>query len=536
MPHELPARYRSSRLRFVNMDPNVEGFETEAAGRRTTSPRGRKILKKNTAATLLPALLLLSLPAACSSSESASDRGGAGGRFRGGGPETSQAVSVKAFRAEQRPISSYILSNTTLESIRKVTVYSRVNALVEELPVEEGDRVRRGEFLARLDEDEIRNEFEQARIAVEQSEIAVQQAQVRAQLSQANFERAKSLFDQTLISQQEFDQAALTNQTDSLALQVAQQQLAANRARLEAAELQLGYTRIVSSIDGVVTERLIEVGSRVSPNQALFTVEDFSPLWARIFVPEKDLPRLRLGKSARLRFQAFPEREFSGAIKMISPIVDAESGTVKVTLEVSRGLDLLRPGMFGTAYIATETRPNAVVIPKRAVLRERDENRVFVIGDDGAVEKRTVELGFSEESFVEIVSGLRPGEAVVTVGQEGLSDGYNVTVLAWENQDGETPAVPAENLVEGGRPNSGESPTPSVVGEQSGPGQGPAAPVRRARRGAGGGPDLERLLQNPQIKAAYEAELEKDPDFMQNPEKRRAFFQKLRELRGRGRP
>ncbi len=441
-----------------------------------------------------------------------------------------EEVSVKAFRAEKRAVSSYILSNTTLEPIRRVTIASRLNALIRTIHVEEGDRVRQGQTLLELDDREIRNEYEQARIAVDQSEIALRQARVRAQLSQANFERSASLLEQKLISQQEFDQTDLVNQTDTLALEVAQQQTSANRARLEAAQLQLSYTRIDSSIDGVVTQRLVDVGTRVSPNDPVFVVEDFTPLWARIFVPEKDLPRIQLGKTARLRLQAYPERDFTGVVHMINPTVDAESGTVKVTLEVSRDLNLLRPGMFGTAYIAVETRPDAVVIPRHAVLRERDENKAFVIGPEGTVEKRTLELGFNEDNVVEVVSGVRAGEGVVTVGQEGLSDGYGVQVLAWENQ--ETSDAPSEVQAGRGPPSPGQvSGQSAEAADASARGPGPA------RRGFGGqGPDLERMLQNPAFKEAYEAELKKDPDFMQDPEKRRDFFQKIRQQRGRGRP
>ena len=104
---------------------------------------------------------------------------------------------------------------------------------------------------------------------------------------------------------------------------------------------------------------------------------------------------------------------------MISPTVDSESGTIKVTLEISRHGDLLRPGMFGTVHIATETRPSALVIPKRAIVRERDEDRVFVVDSENRVRKRAVTIGFREDKELEISSGLSEGEAVVTVGQGG---------------------------------------------------------------------------------------------------------------------
>ena len=111
---------------------------------------------------------------------------------RMGGSQT-EAVSVKAYKALKQPISTFILSNTSLEAIRKVTVFARVNAIVERLGVEEGSVVKRGQVVAWLDEREILNEFSQAEIAVDQAEFTLKQAQVRAELSAAEFERAKNV-------------------------------------------------------------------------------------------------------------------------------------------------------------------------------------------------------------------------------------------------------------------------------------------------------------------------------------------------------
>ena len=347
-------------------------------------------------------------------------------------------MSVRAYRATTEPISTYIVSNTTLESIRKVTVHANLNAIVEGILVEEGTPVREGDVLLRLDDREVRNEYEQADIAVDQAKLQMQQAEVKAELSEINHARAQDLFEQKLISQQEFDQAALINRTDRLGTDTAQQQYEAAEARLRAASIQLDYTRIVASIGGVITQRLVEVGDRVNSNQEVFSLEEFPPLWARIFVPEKDLPELRVGQRAEVAVETFPEEKFPARIKMINPTIDANSGTVKVTLEMQR-TERLRPGMFGTVYIATETRPKAVVIPKKAILRERDENRAFVITADNLVEKRDVVLGFSEEDRVEIVEGIQPGEAVITVGK-------SKKILAVFKKQSSTPFVLSTNL------------------------------------------------------------------------------------------
>jgi membrane fusion protein, multidrug efflux system len=504
----------------------------------TATPRpgsgGRRLRGILNKASLAAVSLALLWGAACSSGESASETSAVRGQRSAAGIQRAEerALSVRAHRVSRRPVSTYVVANTTLEAVRHVMVYSRLNTLVSELLVEEGDSVREGQTLARLDDREIRNEFEQAQIAVEQARLAVRQAEVKAQLSSHSFQRALSLFEQRLTSREEFDQAGLMDQTDALALDNAQRQLEGATSRLEAAGMQLEYTTVASPITGVITERLVDVGTRVNVGEALYAIQEFPPLWARIFVPERALPDLRVGQPSRVRVETYPDRAFEGRIRMISPTVDVSSGTVRVTIELAQHGHLLRPGMFGTVHIATQTRPDAVVVPRRALLRERDQTFVFVILEDDTVAKREVTTGFSEEDLVEVLEGVREGEAVVTVGVETLNDGYPVMVQSWTDGSGVVVAAP--------EPASAPRTTPRAE-------SGPESPVRRdspsdppdqaeARRWAGGerlgGPDqrgqmFERMMQDPEIRKRWEARLREDPTLESDPEKRRAFVREL---------
>ncbi|UCF37101.1 MAG: efflux RND transporter periplasmic adaptor subunit [Acidobacteriota bacterium] len=480
---------------------------------------------------LVCAAFLVMLIVGCSSQESPEQGRGRGGRPQGGWQQESQerALSVRAYVVTRRPISTYIISNTSLESIRDITVYSKLNANVSELNVEEGDAVREGQQLLKLDEREIRNEFEQARIALDQASLAVKQAEVKAELSRSSYDRAASLFEQKLTSREEFDQVELASRTDALALDNAQQQMEAARARLEAARIQLEYTSILSPISGVLTQRLIDVGDRVNVNEALFGIQEFPPLWARIYVPEKSLPQLRLGQVASLKLETYPERQFHGRIKMISPTVDATSGTVKVTIELSQPPSILRPGMFGTVHIATETHQDAVVVPKKAILRERDQNFVFIVQPDNKVLRQEVRTGFSEENWVEIVEGLDSDVTIVTVGVETLSDGYLVAVQAYEgatpdsiqrveNQQAQAPPQPG-----------GEAQSASEQGGErqwGGPGQEGGRSGQWAGSGRGG-EMFQRMMQDPEVKKKYKARLKEDPALATDPQKRRAFFREI---------
>ncbi len=495
---------------------------------------------------LIVSLLSILILSCGSESQEGGRRGSASADGRqmgqGQGEQSAQkALSVRAFRAERRPISTYILANTTLEAIRNITVYAKLNAIVSEIRVEEGDALKKGQVLLKLDEREIRNEYDQANIALGQAELSVRQAEVKAELSAADFERAKSLYNQKLTSKQEYDQADLTSRTDVLALEDSKQQQAAATARLEAAQIQLEYTTVISPLSGIVTDRLIDVGDRVNVNEALFEMREFPPLWARIFVPEKALPQLKLGQSASIRVETYPESDFVGRIKMINPAVDASSGTVKVTIEVNRPGNLLRPGMFGTVSIATESHPNAIVIPKKSIVRERDLNYVFTIQSDDTVQRKEVEIGFSEDAWVEVLAGVEEGESIVTVGHETLNEGYPIMVQYWENDGPEVeqparPKPPEEQpaqLARGG-PGAGEG---GQRGPASGDGRqrgvGAGQPGASGTGGAGRGEFFERLLEDPEVRKQYEAKLKEDPELATDPQKRRAFVREvMSELRG----
>ena len=488
---------------------------------------------------LVPIVVLWVVLSSCTSSEVTQTGSNSGrslrGRPDGGRTVESRAISIRAYRAKREPISTYIVSNTTLEAIRKVTVYARLNAIIEEIMVEEGAVVREGDVLLRLEDREVQNEYEQASIAVDEAHLGLRQGEVQVQLSAADYERSEDLFEQRLISKQEFDQVSLTNRIDALGVETAQQRLKAAQARLRAAKIQLEYTEIPSPIDGVIKERLVEGGSRVNGNEQVFSVEEFPPLWARIFIPERDLPQLSVAQKAQVRVDTFPDQDFEAVIKMINPTVDASSGTVKVTLEMERA-DRLRPGMFGTVYITTETRPDAIVIPKKAVLRERDENRIFVITAENVVEKREVVLGFSEEDRVEVLEGIQEGEDVVTVGYEGLADGYAVNIISWEGAP--PPEMPSVSVAS--KPAS--SPERDGRADEISPPRGRDTPARQqARRRSPGsrGPGgrelppemverfMDRLMENPEVKEEYEARLARDPELATDSEKKRAFTQEM---------
>ena len=358
-------------------------------------------------------LLTISLTA-CDKQEEEGLRGGSSPGGRGGRVEA--ALPVKTVHVTRSEITSYVETHARLEAERWVEVVSRVQGLAKGLNAEEGDRVRAGQVLLNLEKEELRLQAEKAKVALQQV--------------LATFERTKVLHERRMVSIQEFENTR--NQFESA------------EVALREVELQLEYADIRAPIDGVVMQRRVEEGDLVRTNQVVFAVADLEPLQVRVRVPEKRMTQVRAGQEARITVDPIPDSVFHATVRMISPGVDPASGTVKVTLDVPSG-GVLRPGMFATVRIITDSREDALIIPKKALLLETDEDDVFAVRD-GHGERIHIVLGYTDGDRVEVVSGLREDDQVITVGHEGLKDHAAVRIVGAELET---------TSVAGGGPDSG---------------------------------------------------------------------------------
>jgi membrane fusion protein (multidrug efflux system) len=354
--------------------------------------------------TLLVILLTL---AACGGSSDA-ERGGGGDRrmaMMGGSMNSGQpsaAVPVQVEPVPRRSISQFLETNGTLEAENEVDIVARTSGPVTEILTEEGQMIRSGELIARIDEREARNQASIAAVARDEAQLA--------------FDRAKSSWEDGLVSREAYDTAL--------------SQLSSASAQLESAEIQLAYTEIRAPFDALVVTRNIKLAQYVTPGTTLFRISDFTPLLCRVEVPEKDLPRVRNGQSAHLRVEAYPGERFAATVARMRPTVDPATGTFTVTLEVD-GRGKLRPGMFASVYLETDTHDDALVIPRDALVLDSLGDTVYVKEGDVAA-RREVRLGLRDEDSVEILDGLSEGELLIVIGQDGLADGTPVSVLGEE--------------------------------------------------------------------------------------------------------
>jgi len=369
-----------------------------------------------------------------------------------GAPGGGAAVPVEVATVERRNISAYIETNGTLEAENEVDVVARTAGPIVVLGAEEGDAVAEGQVLARIDELEYRAQLEIARVTLNETKLA--------------YERAQNLQQEELISPESYEQAKSAYETA--------------QAQFEATRIQLSYTEIKAPFEGLIISRYVNFAEQVSTNTPLFRISDFDPLLCPIQVPERELPRLRIGQRAYLTVEPYPGTRFDASVLRISPVVDAATGTVKVTLAV-RALRKLRPGMFARVFIETATRPDALVIPKSALSLESIGDTVYV-ADGAAASRREVSLGFQEGDSVEVVSGLSAGDSVIVVGQDGLSDGTPIQILerdgsaaaeTMQTADSTAGGPPAERGPREGGPRAAAGSRPPE-GQSGGPaGRGP---------------------------------------------------------------
>jgi membrane fusion protein (multidrug efflux system) len=265
-----------------------------------------------------------------------------------------EAVPVEAVRVKRSNIEIFLVNNCTLEPEKQVDIEAKTSGIVLNILVEEGDYVKSGMPLAKLDDDE--------------ALLALREAKLKKENAERVYKNALDNFKENVISKEEFEDKRF--------------QLEIATLELERKQLEYEYTTIESPLDGVIVERNIEEGYNIEKDQMVFKIADFDPILARIYIPEKDINKVVEGQMARVISEFLPDIEFMGKVKMVSPVVDPESGTVKVTIEMGDLLGgALRPGVFVSVFTIVDQHQDALLIPKKALVLEAEADEVFVVKD-----------------------------------------------------------------------------------------------------------------------------------------------------------
>ncbi|WP_411887551.1 efflux RND transporter periplasmic adaptor subunit [Hydrocarboniphaga effusa] len=358
--------------------------------------------------TAVPVLLGLALLSGCKADSKAEEK------------KEEAAIPVEVATVTLGTIDAAYRGTATLEAENEATVLSKQSGTVEQVLVEEGDRVRAGQLLARLESDKLR--FERAR------------AQADVDRLEQDFTRLKSVYQRNLVSREAYDKT--------------QYELSAARAAADLASLALRESEVRAPFDGIVSARYIKRGNLIQPNAQAFRITQMDRLRAAVYVPERDIHKLKTEHLVKLTVDAWPGKVFTGAVLLINPVIDASTGTVKVTVNIDAKQSELRPGMFARTEILYDHREQALLIPRDAVITEDAAESVYVVASDHA-RRRVVRIGYGDAGNFEVLEGLKAGEQVVTTGQASLKDGAKVQVVTPLKDEPAAEAAPAAAAQEG---------------------------------------------------------------------------------------
>lgn len=314
--------------------------------------------------------------------------------------ETESTVPVEVQPLRRAAMVAVHSGTAPIEAHEEAEVIAKVGGEVRQIMVEEGDTVKTGQLLARLDGDRLR--------------LEVAQTEANLRKLERDYKRQLELSEKGLVAKGTAENAKFD--------------LDALRAAHDRGRLELSYTEIRAPINGVISARHIKLGNTISPNAPAFRVTDLDPLVAYVHIPEKEFRKLAPKQTAEVVVDALAGERFAGVISRISPTVDPKTGTFRARVEVPDPSRRLKPGMFARVNIVYERRENALQLPRAAILDADGAESVFVVLD-GKAEQRAVRTGLANNGWLEVVEGLDGSERVVVVGQAGLKSGTAVKVV-----------------------------------------------------------------------------------------------------------
>ncbi len=288
----------------------------------------------------------------------------------------------------------------SIEAWTTLSLLSKLNGTVVEVVAREGQVVKKGDVLARIDDDDYR--------------IAVQRAQAAYDLARSEFERDRAIYAKGVIPTAEYD----ANRT----------RMETAKADLDNAELQLSRCIITAPMHGVVRKIDAKVGLQLAVGDLMAEILEIDRLKAVVGIPESEVAAVRGLTAIDISLQALRDRTVAGTVHFLSSSPETVARLFRLELAVDNPDGEILPGMFFRADVVKKTVPDAIAVPFYSVISRNDEQYVYV-EEDGVVAKRPVEIGIMEQWMVQVTSGLRPGDRLVVEGHRDVEDGQKVKIV-----------------------------------------------------------------------------------------------------------
>ena len=377
--------------------------------------------------------------------------------------EAAPTVTVQVGAAENRPIQRVVTADAILFPKDQAAIVPKISAPIAKFYVDRGSKVRAGQLLAQLENGdltgaltEIQGGYQEAeanyQIAYQQANPALKLAKEQLDASQKLYDNRANLYKQGAASARDVEDAriALTQAQDQYALaqkqyqlKAAEGQLTAAKGRTASAEAQLNYTKITSPINGVVTDRPYYPGETPAAGSPILTIMDLSQVVARAHIAQADAALLKAGDAATISLAG--GKPIPAKVTLVSPALDPGSTTVEVWVQAPNPGGALKPGTSVRVTMVSETVPHAIVIPAESLLTSPDGvTSVVVLDSDNKPSTQKITTGIRNGDDVQVTSGLKGGERLVTVGAYELSN-EDPDVLAKTKIQVQAPKMPDED-------------------------------------------------------------------------------------------
>jgi RND family efflux transporter MFP subunit len=352
--------------------------------------------------------------------------GGPGGPGGGGGPRVPMTVELGTLKRGK--VAAYLTVVGNLIGETTVDVVPRVSGRLDSVQVQLGDRVARGQQVAKVEDRELREQVNQSEANIEVNRATVTARQNDQQVAASALDRAKASFERGLISQQALEDAEARFNAAASQVSVAKAQLTSTQARLDELKINLANTVLVAPMDGVVSKRNLDPGAFAGTNTAVVSLVDIGTVRLIANLVEKDFKRIQVGGQAMVEVDAFPGEQFVGRVSRVAPVFDPATRTATMEIQIPNPGFRLKPGMYARVRLLADRKQNALVVPRNAIVDISGRRGIYTVEGDVA-HFQAVQTGLSDGDFIEVTEGVQDGMRLVTVGALALRDGDRISVI-----------------------------------------------------------------------------------------------------------
>ena len=382
-----------------------------------------------------------------------------GGNNQGGGGGQRLPMTVETAQVKRADMSNEVTVVGNLIGAQTVEAGPKVAGRLETVSVRLGDRVRRGQTIATVEDREIQEQVKQAKASYDVSAATIRQREADLRLAQTNLDRSRNLFERQLIPKQTFDDTDSRYQAAVAQLDLARAQFAQAQARLDELKINLSNTNITSPVSGFVGKRSLDPGAWVTPNAPFISVVDIGIVRLVANIVEKDIRRITSGLAADVEVDAYPGEKFVGRVAHIAPVLDPATRTGQIEVEIANANFRLKPGMYAKVSFTVDKKENALVIPTTALVDLAGSRGVFTASatEQGQVATfKKIDVGIVNQTLAEVTAGLSEGDHIVTTGAAALREGDRILMPGQTAGEGRQGGARGGNRGQGGQGRRGQ--------------------------------------------------------------------------------